>query len=59
MISNSEHIQDSHITQIIRKHVQAFTGYTNELNNLLDLIGDASHGTHEYYQTRANYETFD
>lgn len=61
MISNSEHIQDSHIAQIIRKHVQAFAGYTNELNNLLDLIGDASfvligeasHGTHEYYQTRA------
>ena len=51
---------DSDASQVIRQHAIPFTGDTRELDSLLDLIGDssfvligeASHGTHEFYKTR-------
>src|SRR5437588_1989854 len=46
---------------IVREHAQRFTGDIRELDELMKLIGDArfvligeaSHGTHEFYKTRA------
>lgn len=51
---------DAQASQLVREYAQPFTGETSELNDLLDLIGDrsfvligeASHGTHEFYKTR-------
>ncbi|HEY9715816.1 MAG TPA: erythromycin esterase family protein [Chroococcales cyanobacterium] len=51
---------DSQISQLIRRNAQAFTGESSDLDALLALIGDssfvligeASHGTHEFYKTR-------
>lgn len=51
---------DANTSQLIRRYAQPFTGQTSELNSLMELVGDASfvligeasHGTHEYYKTR-------
>jgi erythromycin esterase-like protein len=51
---------DSHAGQLVRRHAQPFTGEKTDLDCLIDLIGDrsfaligeASHGTHEFYKTR-------
>lgn len=51
---------DSHTNQVVRKQAKPFTGEKKELDSLMDLIGEsnyvligeASHGTHEYYRTR-------
>jgi erythromycin esterase-like protein len=51
---------DSHSGQVVRKYAEPFTGAINEFDSLMGLIGDsryvligeASHGTHEYYKTR-------
>lgn len=51
---------DSQLSQTIRRYARPFTGDKKELDFLLDLIGDkpyvligeASHGTHEFYKTR-------
>lgn len=58
-ISN-RHAPDAQLAKLLRRHAQPFTGDMHELDSLLDLIGDssvvligeASHGTHEYYKTR-------
>lgn len=51
---------DSQVSKQVRRHAVPFTGEKNELNSLMELIGEssfvligeASHGTHEYYKTR-------
>jgi erythromycin esterase-like protein len=51
---------DSEISQMIRRQALPFTGAMNELDSLMELIGnssivllgEASHGTHEFYKTR-------
>lgn len=51
---------DSQLSQLVRRHAQPFTGDKHELDSLMGLIGgssfvligEASHGTHEFYKTR-------
>src|SRR5579883_2210815 len=51
---------DAQVSRVLRRHAQPFTGEKHEFDSLLDLIGDssfvligeASHGTHEFYKTR-------
>lgn len=51
---------DAQVSQLLRRHAQPFTGERHELDSLLGLIGEssfvligeASHGTHEFYKTR-------
>jgi len=51
---------DKQVTQLVRRHAQPFTGAKDDFDSLLSLIGDssfvligeASHGTHEFYKTR-------
>lgn len=51
---------DGQVSQLLRRHAQPFTGERREFDSLLELIGDssfvligeASHGTHEFYKTR-------
>ncbi len=51
---------DSQVSKLVRRHAVPFTGEKGELNTLMELIGEssfvligeASHGTHEYYKTR-------
>jgi erythromycin esterase-like protein len=48
--------RDSEISQLIRRQALPFTGAMNELDSLMELIGnssivllgEASHGTHEF-----------
>lgn len=59
---SNRYAPDGHASQLIRRHAQPFTGELHELDSLMDLIGDrsfvligeASHGTHEYYKTRVD-----
>lgn len=51
---------DSQVSKLIRRHALRYTGDKHELDPLMEIIGDssfvligeASHGTHEYYKTR-------
>jgi erythromycin esterase-like protein len=51
---------DAQLSRLVRRHAQRFTGEMHDYDSLLDLIGDssfvligeASHGTHEFYKTR-------
>lgn len=51
---------DANTSQLIRRYAQPFTGEMRELDSLMELVGDASfvllgeasHGTHEFYKTR-------
>lgn len=51
---------DRKLSHLVREHCQPFTGEKHDLDGLMDLIGDnhfvligeASHGTHEFYKTR-------
>lgn len=51
---------DSQLSQLVRHHAQPYTGEKRELDALMSLvgespfvlIGEASHGTHEFYKTR-------
>lgn len=51
----------TNITDTLREHAHPLTGATDDYDSLMDLIGDAhfvligeaSHGTHEFYQQRA------
>lgn len=53
---------DAAISRIIRQQAKPFTGQMDELQSLFDLIanksivllGEATHGTHEFYKTRAD-----
>ncbi len=41
------------LTDLLRASVKPLTGDEHEYDRLLELIGEASHGTHEFYQERA------
>ena len=51
---------DRQLSQLLRRNAQPFTGDRHDFDSLMELIGDssmvligeASHGTHEYYKTR-------
>ncbi|MBA3858849.1 MAG: erythromycin esterase [Cyanobacteria bacterium PR.3.49] len=51
---------DSQVSKLVRRHAIPYTGEKKELDSLITLIGDssfvligeASHGTHEFYKTR-------
>lgn len=51
---------DKHLSHLVRERATPFTGEKQDFDSLLDLIGDssfvligeASHGTHEFYKTR-------
>lgn len=53
-------MQDSYVSQLLRRCVTPYSGESSELDPLMDLVGDksfvligeASHGTHEFYKTR-------
>lgn len=53
---------DSQLSKVVRHHAIPFTGEVRELDPLSNLIGDcsfvligeASHGTHEFYKTRVD-----
>lgn len=54
-------VPDALLSQTLRRCVQPYTGDSSELDKIINAIGDktivlvgeASHGTHEYYKTRA------
>ena len=56
---------DAHLSHLVRQHALPFSGDKRELDPLMDLIGDASfvligeasHGTHEFYKTRIDLTT--
>jgi erythromycin esterase-like protein len=56
----SRFVPEPELGQLLRLHAQPFTGEAKDFDSLLDLIGnsslvligEASHGTHEYYKTR-------
>ena len=58
---------DSTVVQNIRTVAHPVTGAAQDYDRLLDrignskfvLIGEASHGTHEFYQQRGDHETPD
>lgn len=51
---------DTHLRQLVRTHAQPFTGEHKDFDEILKVIGDsscvmigeASHGSHEFYKTR-------
>lgn len=53
-------ISDAQISKLVRQRACPFSGQMNEFDSLMEmigntsvvLIGEASHGTHEYYKTR-------
>jgi len=53
-------LPDSEVSRIVRESAINFTGEKSDLDPLLDLVGDSSfvligeatHGTHEFYKTR-------
>jgi erythromycin esterase-like protein len=56
----SRALSDAQVSRLVRTHAQPFTGDKREFDSLLNMIGDssfvligeASHGTHEFYKTR-------
>jgi hypothetical protein len=52
------------LVYVISEKAEALVGAPNDFNSLIDLIGDArfvligeaSHGTHEFYRIRADFE---
>lgn len=57
---NTRFVPDSRASRVIRTHATPYSGEMHELDVLMDLIdnasfvliGEASHGTHEFYKTR-------
>lgn len=60
MTSTQHRPAKTDISRTIRKHAVPFTGEYHDFDSLLEIVGDASyvligeasHGTHEYYKTR-------
>ncbi|HIA51465.1 MAG TPA: erythromycin esterase family protein [Candidatus Melainabacteria bacterium] len=59
-IIETPHSPDAQLSKVVQRHAIPYTGEKHELDTLMDLVGDASfvligeasHGTHEYYKTR-------